>query len=863
MTQKTLYLCPQKLQAKLLIGWWTVGDLCITLVLLLAFFLTGYAPFFLALCLGYLFLSLRFDGKSNLLGGLKRHMLYHTTHQLFVKTAKEQNKPHKKALPIQRVIDFKLEDNYVISDGHYVYFYRYYAPNTHIMTDDEIQSEIGKLGRLFDTLKCSFSLFATDKVENLEAIKNYYLSLPVRYEYINSEIVESIERSDVESSAVQRAYYIIYRTDSPQEDIYSTLSGHGLHVERATKAETAVLLRNYFVREFLNCDIYTIAEEVSNIPNIKKAKQVVFDREILSRLTPHNIHFSASYAEQGNCYRKTLMIKNFPKDIPPAALMELAKQRGTTFTMRLTPMNRSIARRLINNQMRQQNVRRGKGMVTERIEADQDAAIIRDFYADINRNHNSIYHVNVFVEIYGSTRNELAEMEKEVIDILAGVSTTSEHLHLEQREAFSSVQPLGTDHFLADANNMPSLTAAALFPFSSSSCLDTHGMVLGNTEDGGPFIYDLLKRTETLTNSNYFTGGVAGMGKSFLNKKIIKFLRMFGVKVYIFDPEGEYGDLVHQMGGTVINRASGKWKNNIFQVRRFKSADEDDRIGLEYGGETPVYYQHLSWLQEQLSIIHSGLSADNLRALMVMVQDMYKEFGIDADTDFSKLMPLDYPTYTDLYTFIEKHSQKEYKMLTSETMKQLLLHLKSCYDGALSPLFNGHTNIINSDFICFNMKDLLSGSEERSNAVLNNDFAWAWQVMMQKDGYTCICLDEMHLFLRNPYMRKLLQSSVYRARKYNGMIGCCTQRVLQCLNSEYDEEVSAILDMSPTKFLFHPGPVDHDVIKDKLKLTDGESNYISNSHKGHYLVMAGHERYAVHIGKMPHEDALFGSGGGR
>ena len=145
-------------------------------------------------------------------------MLYHTTHQLFVKTAKEQNKPHKKALPIQRVIDFKLEDNYVISDGHYVYFYRYYAPNTHIMTDDEIQSEIGKLGRLFDTLKCSFSLFATDKVENLEAIKNYYLSLPVRYEYINSEIVESIERSDVESSAVQRAYYIIYRTDSPQEN---------------------------------------------------------------------------------------------------------------------------------------------------------------------------------------------------------------------------------------------------------------------------------------------------------------------------------------------------------------------------------------------------------------------------------------------------------------------------------------------------------------------------------------------------------------------------------------------------------------------------------------------------------------------
>ena len=41
MTPKKLYLCPQKLQAKLLIGWWTVGDLCITLVLLLAFSFRG------------------------------------------------------------------------------------------------------------------------------------------------------------------------------------------------------------------------------------------------------------------------------------------------------------------------------------------------------------------------------------------------------------------------------------------------------------------------------------------------------------------------------------------------------------------------------------------------------------------------------------------------------------------------------------------------------------------------------------------------------------------------------------------------------------------------------------------------------
>lgn len=866
ITHQTPYLCPQKLQTKLIIGFWSAGELIATAVLILLMLFTHQYSFFVAITAALLVLTFRINSDSKSVWEMfLQHFRYNFNIQIFRQLSPEQKKLKrslKKSLPIQKIINFKLEDDCVFSDDHYVFFYRFFAPNKDLLTDAEIAEQIEQLGRLFDTLSRSFSLFGTDKLENMSEIKQFYSSLPVRYEYITSEIVDGIERSDVESNAVQRAYYIICRSTSREDDIYNILLNRGFHVERVQKPEIAVLLRNYLVREFVNCDIYTIAQEVASIPTIEKARAAVYDREIQRRLSPHSINFLPGYADQSKCLRRTIMIKNFPSDIAPCALMELAKQRGTTFNLRMTPMSKTVARRLVDSQMKNQNVKIGKKQATDRIEAETDAKLIRDFYADINRHQNSVYYINVYVEVYGANQKELKEAEQQVAEILAGAGITYDTLRLEQRDAFESVQPLGKDMFLSDANNMPSKTAAALSPFSSSACIDAHGMALGRTEDGGPFFYDLLKRTSSITSSHFFISGATGQGKSWLMKKIIKYLAMFGVKCFIFDPEGEYHDLIRQLGGTVINRASGKWKNNIFQVRRLKAGADTETDELGYSGETPMFYQHLSWLQEQLKIIHSGLKEEDLHALMILVQDMYAEFGINADTDFSALSACDYPIYSDLYHFIEKHCGTPYKMITPDVLSRLLLYIKTCHDGAMSVLFNGHTNILNASLIDFDMRDVMEGSETCVNAVLNNDFTWAWNIVMQRDGLTFIGLDELHMFLRQPYMRRLLSSMILRARKYDGMIGTCTQQIIQCLNTEYRHDVSSILDMSPTKFLFHPGDIDSELVREALHLKNGEINYITKPNKGHCLVLSGSERYAVHVGQYPHEETLFGKGGG-
>lgn len=314
---------------------------------------------------------------------------------------------------------------------------------------------------------------------------------------------------------------LLYLQDKKENDeIYKTLIAEDYRVTRANKAEIALLLRNFFVREFVSCDIYTIAQETANIPGMEKAKAAVFNREIQRRLCPHNLDFLATYGQQGSYMRKTIIIKNFPKEIPPCALKELAKLRGTTFHMRLAPMSNMVARKLVDNQAKLQNVRIGSNSATEQEEALAQAKLIRDFYAEIARNQNKTYYVNIFIEIYGKTKEQLSEKEHKVRELLAGVNTTYDVLRLEQKDAFLSVSPLGSDHFLADANNMPSKTAAALFPFSTSFCLDAHGLPLGMTEDGGLFYLDIQKGRMTFPATTYSLQAHPAWEKVTLRKRL-------------------------------------------------------------------------------------------------------------------------------------------------------------------------------------------------------------------------------------------------------------------------------------------------------------------------------------------------------
>ena len=775
----------------------------------------------------------------------------------------------RKSAAISHLIDFTLQDDCVECNGEYFRFYRYYPPNTDIMTSDEVISEVENLSFLFDSLECTFSMFSTDKVEDMSRIRQHYASLDPKYDAYASEIIAQIDSAEESSASVHRAFYFIISSHHRSDDIYNKLIGRGYHITPATKEEIITMLRNYYSREFVTCDIHTLINNLMQDPKIAKQlkkRPDLANKELERRLLPHRIDFHVNHAISNETFRKTFMVKNLPMEISPQALIKAATLRGTSFMMRLSPMLSGEVKRMVDTQIRNSKVKLGGRQITEQIEAVSQGNALTDFYKSISTNRSQVYYTSIYFELYGHNTDELAQKKQQLIESLPS-GVTLEALPREQKDAFLSVQPLGHDLFKSEANNLPSKSAAALYPFSYSCRLDEQGIALGHTQNGGPFYLDMLRRTSNVTNSNFGIIGAAGQGKSTLMKKLTEFLTMFGVSCFTLDPENEYGDLFRNLGGTVYKCVDGRSIINPLEVRWLYREDEDaldeeDALTKELQN-TSMFFQHLSWLKDFFRILFPGINDLDTQALMVLVQDMYAAKGLDANTDFSTLTPTDYPILSDLYEYIENFDPTTSRIISTDVISRLLLRLKECYDGPLSLIFNGHTSVKNDTMICFEAAELIEGSKDRTQAVLFNICTWIWTQVMKRERKIAFNLDELYLFLENMTMVKYINSFAKRSRKYGAMLGISTQQLADCLRPDIATYTTALFNNAAFKFLFHPGTLDMDLVQDKLKLTKGETAKITYPNRGYCLVKVGIDRYYVKIDMLPYEKELFGNGGGK
>ena len=109
--------------------------------------------------------------------------------------------------PIEKLIQFDLLDDCIHTPAGYYHFYRYYPPNTDIMTEEEKKAEIEQMTQLFDTLAREIAIFATDKIEDMSEIKRFYKNLAPEYDHLTSDIIAAIESTESRNSAaVQRAF---------------------------------------------------------------------------------------------------------------------------------------------------------------------------------------------------------------------------------------------------------------------------------------------------------------------------------------------------------------------------------------------------------------------------------------------------------------------------------------------------------------------------------------------------------------------------------------------------------------------------------------------------------------------------------
>ena len=99
----------------------------------------------------------------------------------------------------------------------------------------------------------------------------------------------------------------------------------------------------------------------------------------------------------------------------------------------------------------------------------------------------------------------------------------------------------------------------AAYPAVAEAGLGARGVYIGSDLHGGSFVYDpwLLYARGVLSIANTLVLGMPDFGKSSLTKSWLYRSRVFGRRCEIIDPKGEYGELVHALGGVVLRLEPG------------------------------------------------------------------------------------------------------------------------------------------------------------------------------------------------------------------------------------------------------------------------------------------------------------------
>lgn len=769
-------------------------------------------------------------------------------------------------MKISDLINFKVHDNCIATPDGMVHFLRILPPNLSIMTAAEKAQKPEDFEVLLNSVNIPFQIFVMDKSEDMSLNKAFYAGLSPRYEEITSQIIASMDKMESSSSSVQRAYYFVTITKNASDfELFHTAVSSHFEVQLAQRQELITILRNFLLREFVTSDLH--------ISGIEQPAAMLHD-DLMRRLLPQRIQFSSSFVVQSDFCRKVILVKNFPSAINvDCFLADIAQIKNTSLSIRLEQMHPGQAKKLIDSQMSNVKAKGFGRRATQQIEANAEGKSITTFYDELQRNHAKIYLINIYIEFYASTPGELKKRQEEICGRLSAYRITTEALTYEQKEGWLGVFPLAKDPLKISSNNMPSPTIGGMYPFSHSSRNDPEGMLLGETSDGGHMSLDIWLRNIMITNGNLAIIGESGQGKSFLLNKILYMQLIRGTVCFSFDPEGERCEMIHALGGTNINCAGGTVIINPLQLRQLSDKSVENEDGedseLEAFNHKAVFYQHLSWLKDFFRVLFSEITAPELSALMILTQGMYARHGIDEHTNIRQLQPRDYPVFSNLYLyvkdFLENPAQYDYPMISSEIAKSLLLYLQDCHDGSLGFLLNGYTNIENDHLINFNLLELLSGSNDRTQAVLFNILTYCWTRITLKQQYIFLFVDELSLLMKskNLIVLEYLRDFNKRARKYNASIGTATQQLGDFLDPAVYYTASPIFNTPIFKFIFYPGMLDFHKVRDLLQLSEGELSSIKSPRRGRCLLKAGGDKYLLQVGKLPFEAELFGSGGGR
>ena len=592
--------------------------------------------------------------------------------------------------------------------------------------------------------------------------------------------------------------------------------------------------------------------------------------DIKTQIAPKGLEFKPSSIVVSDKYATILTAISYPKVISPGFLSNLTSMPGIKMCIKHIPMQFSVISKMINKEIADLKVRyQEEHDLTMQEKIRQDYESLEEFIKQLAASQARIFDFQLHIMITADSEDELTSKKLQVKNYLEAMDMRAVPLRFEQEQVLKSMLPIFSKQEIEEriGTPIPSPTIAAMYPFVFDSVKDPGlSMLLGVDFSGGvvlfnQFLYQIRKE-HNRNNANMIILGTSGSGKSTAAKLLLRSHIRNDNQIVVIDPEGELEDMAKMYGGDFIELGKGGDFGMINPLEVIVDADEDEiRQGLGYA----VFTRTLQTVKAFMKYYDPSITEDVLNIFSEMVQETYRRFGIGFDTDFSNFTSKDYPTFKDVYATVRgKITSMPEQSKEKDILEQLEIKLRPLVKE-LRYYFDGTTTISpKSNFIVFNIKELMNADTNIRNALFFNTLKYSWSLTLNPNVNTVLMVDEAHVLLsgNNTLGADFLAQVQRRARKYNTGTIIITQQPTDFSDPAVITQGKAIFDNASYYLVMG---LRKQAVTDLAKLVDLNENEMENIkgfNQGEALFVCGSKRMQINVIATQQELESFGSGGG-
>ena len=589
-----------------------------------------------------------------------------------------------------------------------------------------------------------------------------------------------------------------------------------------------------------------------------------------SQLAPKGLSFNPSDFFISDKYATIMTVVSYPKYISPGYLSSLTNMPGIKVVIKHIPVPFQTMSKMLNRQVADLKEKyQHERDQTMRERYRQDAESLEYFTSMLAGSQARIFDFQMHIMITADTKEELELKKVNVKNYLDAMELKAISLRFEQEKVLKSILPIFPPQDIEQriGTPIPSVTIAAMYPFIFDSIKDPGlSTLLGVDFSGGVILFNQflykIRKENNRNNANMIILGTSGSGKSTAAKVMLRTHIRNGCQIVAIDPEDELREITQTYGGDTIDIGKGGEFGLINPLEIVIDADEEEiKQGLGY----TVLTRTLQFLKAFLTYYDPTIEEDVLTMFSDVAQDTYKRFGIDFNSDFSKFTSNDYPTFSDVYATIKGRLMSMTEQTKErDVMERLELKIRPI-TKELRFYFDGHTTISrDSDFMVFNIKELMNTDSNIRDALFFNVLKYAWGLCLDFNVDTILLVDEAHVLLgsNNRLGAEFLAQVQRRARKYNTGTIIITQQPSDFADPGVIMHGKAIFDNASYYLVMGLKKQAVEDLGLLIDLNDSEKESIKRYSQGEALFVCGNRRMRINVAVTKEELDSFGSGGG-